>query len=357
MKIRIVLADTDENYIRHFMETIKKFYFEKVEIISFSKKDAFCTHLESHECDAILAEVSFFELCEKYSNALILSEEKDVREIKGNRALCKYQKIDVLYKGILDFIAEQKTDITYVSATKKESPVIAFTSASGGVGKTTASLVYARQLVQKGYQVLFLSLENYSNTDYYLSGEGEGSFSNVLFAIKCGKGNLQLKVESSLKRTQGGLYYLSQPESPGEFLEMNQEDWEKLFLAVQKMGKYHCIVLDLPVAMDETSRNVLPFVDKIVAVTDGRDIVEDKNQKMILWLQQMKILKESMNEGKLLILRNKSQGVMNRRGKLVTCQLPYVVNAVSENAVIENLSNGKKLDVTSIYQPEGEKYV
>ena len=36
MKIRIVLADTDEKYINHFIRAFKIYYFNEVDIVTFS---------------------------------------------------------------------------------------------------------------------------------------------------------------------------------------------------------------------------------------------------------------------------------------------------------------------------------
>jgi hypothetical protein len=40
MKIRIVLADTDEKYINHFIRAFKIYYFNEVDIVTFSDSTA-----------------------------------------------------------------------------------------------------------------------------------------------------------------------------------------------------------------------------------------------------------------------------------------------------------------------------
>lgn len=40
MKIRIVLADTDEKYIDHFIRAFKIYYFNEVDIVTFSDSTA-----------------------------------------------------------------------------------------------------------------------------------------------------------------------------------------------------------------------------------------------------------------------------------------------------------------------------
>ena len=159
MKIRIVLADTDEKYINHFIRAFKIYYFNEVDIVTFSDSTALKKYISSRAYDILLSIASLLPE-EAEGKSMILTSEMGIKEMNGRPAICKYQKIENLYKGILDTIAEQKSGITYSYETSKESPVIAFTSAAGGVGKTTAALVYTRQLVKKGFQVMYLSLYN-----------------------------------------------------------------------------------------------------------------------------------------------------------------------------------------------------
>lgn len=162
MKIRIVLADTDEKYIDHFIRAFKIYYFNEVDIVTFSDSTALKKYISSRAYDILLSVASLLPK-EAEEKSMILTSEMGIKEMNGRPAICKYQKVENLYKGILDTIAEQKSGITYSYETSKESPVIAFTSAAGGVGKTTAALVYTRQLVKKGFQVMYLSLESFSN--------------------------------------------------------------------------------------------------------------------------------------------------------------------------------------------------
>ena len=47
MKIRIVLADTDEKYIDHFIRAFKIYYFYEVDIVTFSDSTALKKYISS----------------------------------------------------------------------------------------------------------------------------------------------------------------------------------------------------------------------------------------------------------------------------------------------------------------------
>ena len=259
--------------------------------------------------------------------------------------------------GILDTIAEQKSGITYSYETSKESPVIAFTSAAGGVGKTTAALVYTRQLVKKGFQVMYLSLESFSNIDYFLNAEGSSNFSNVLFAVKCGKGNLQMKIESSLKQTYGGVYFFSKPMNPNEIDELDQNEWNEFLDAVRAMGKFHCIVIDLPCANEDTAKKIMPLSDRVLFITDGSDTTTEKTQTLMTCISKYDEVNGSDLSTKVSVIQNKCEGPRREIGLPILAELPYVKETRMEKLIMDTLVIAENASLLSIYQPGGQEYV
>lgn len=96
---------------------------------------------------------------------------------------------------------------------------------------------------------MYLSLESFSNIDYFLNAEGSSNFSNVLFAVKCGKGNLQMKIESSLKQTYGGVYFFSKPMNPNEIDELDQNEWNDFWMLCGQWGSFIVLLLTYRVRM------------------------------------------------------------------------------------------------------------
>ena len=101
---------------------------------------------------------------------------------------------------------------------------------------------------------MYLSLESFSNIDYFLNAEGSSNFSNVLFAVKCGKGNLQMKIESSLKQTYGGVYFFSKPMNPNEIDELDQNEWNEFLDAFSNVDKV--VVTDVYAASEDVIEGV-----------------------------------------------------------------------------------------------------
>ena len=334
MKIRIVLADTDEKYIDHFIRAFKIYYFNEVDIVTFSDSTALKKYISSRAYDILLSVASLLPK-EAEEKSMILTSEMGIKEMNGRPAICKYQKVENLYKGILDTIAEQKSGITYSYETSKESPVIAFTSAAGGVGKTTAALVYTRQLVKKGFQVMYLSLESFSNIDYFLNAEGSSNFSNVLFAVKCGKG----------------------PMNPNEIDELDQNEWNEFLDAVRAMGKFHCIVIDLPCANEDTAKKIMPLSDRVLFITDGSDTTTEKTQTLMTCISKYDEVNGSDLSTKVSVIQNKCEGPRREIGLPILAELPYVKETRMEKLIMDTLVIAENASLLSIYQPGGQEYV
>lgn len=359
MKIRIVLADQDQNYINHFSRAMKIFFFNKVEVVAFSKEEALKRYLAEKAYDVFLAAYAFLQTENSMGVKIALAEKKEIKEIRGTPAVCKYQKIEQIYREVLNILAETQKEITYSGSQEMDTKIIAFSSAAGGMGKTTVAMAYARNLAEAGYSTLFLSLENFSILDTYFREPGEMGLSNILFALKCGKGNLQLKVESAMRQVYGNIYYLNPAENPSEVSEIEQEEWKVLFREIGAMGKFHCVVLDLPDMFCPVSQSVAASADRIIIVTDGREKTTAKARVMLDWYRRRDDAEKTNTCGKMAAIQNRSDGTRVEFGIPVIAVLPAITSTDNEEKVISLLtthSAGRDL-LRKIYRPGGEAHV
>ena len=100
LKIKLVVADSDSNYIRHLSSCVQINYFDRLELSTFSAQENLDDFLQKQECDVLLT-TSDFVVSEYRGIRFVLTTEKGVEEVDGIRALCKYQKMEKLYKQIL----------------------------------------------------------------------------------------------------------------------------------------------------------------------------------------------------------------------------------------------------------------
>ena len=82
MKIRIVLADTDEKYIDHFIRAFKIYYFNEVDIVTFSDSTALKKYISSRAYDILLSVASLLPK-EAEEKSMILTSEMGIKEMNA----------------------------------------------------------------------------------------------------------------------------------------------------------------------------------------------------------------------------------------------------------------------------------
>lgn len=192
MKIRVAIIDNNKDYLNNLIDYFNSKYSFEIEPIAFSDVDA-AEKATLNNIDIYLIEEQFVDKFEKYDDIkkIILVSSSDIDEYHGKKATGKYQKIENIYKVILDvYSASTKYDFSQKTG-DVGAKVVCFTSVCGGVGTTTVSLSYAINKAIKGMKVLYLDLNEISNVSAFLNGEGEYTFSDVQYSIKSKKSNLQ----------------------------------------------------------------------------------------------------------------------------------------------------------------------
>ena len=95
------------------------------------------------------------------------------RKCKGYPAICKFQKVDLIYKQILSIYSENSQSVSRESHLNLGgSNVIAFMSPAGGNRNVSMAAACAMQCAGRGNNVLYLNLENLAQVMFF-SGEGQ----------------------------------------------------------------------------------------------------------------------------------------------------------------------------------------
>ena len=256
-KIRVVIADTDKNYIEHFTGCAQINYFEQMELSTFTVQDKLEDYLQKQECDVLLY-TQEFKISEYRGVRFILSEEKEPGEIDGTALLCKYQKMERIYKLLLNAYAESKESYKlHLQNQKTGTRIVTFISAAGGAGKSLCAAGFSYIQAVSGKRVLYLSTETFPTTEEFFSAEGEITLSQVFFAIKRSKGNVPMKIESALQWDRCGVSFFRPGDNPLEVLEITSQDWEELLVQLIAMNRFDVIVVDTENSLSEQMRGIM----------------------------------------------------------------------------------------------------
>lgn len=306
MKIRVAIVDRDENYAKRLISNLQVNYADKVEVYYFSAVESIKEFLTGNHVHVILADAqSGFEqdlIPERTSFAYLVSNH-DVEELHGMPAVCKFQKVDLLYKNVLSLFADMEKDMV-VKGGQGDHHVVLFTSAQGGVGTSALAAAYAMHKAGKGERVLYLSLDKMHRAETCFSGEGNMSFSDVIYAIKSKRANLSIKLESCVKKDSTGVDFFDSAKNANDMLDINAEDMEQLWQALST--NYDYIVVDAALDFSPVCNLLLQDLAKdVIIVDDGSEVGNVKFQRALEVLELMEQGKKGSILSKCRILYNR----------------------------------------------------
>ena len=104
MKIKLAILEKDTSYLSRIVSVFGTKYADKFEIYSFTNQDVALNNLDSAKIDVMVASDSFdidvAALPARCAFAYMV-DSIDVDMVNDQRAICKFQKADLIYKQIL----------------------------------------------------------------------------------------------------------------------------------------------------------------------------------------------------------------------------------------------------------------
>ncbi len=272
MKIKLMICTKDNSYAARFMNYFDIHYADRMELVQFTDTELLGQYINKEHLDICLMDREMLKdvaaVIKDRAIVAVLTEDRD-EEAEPYQCIYKYQKAEIIFKELLNIYADKKSNIkAFHKHAPNEARSYAFCSASGGAGATTASLAYAiRQAREKN--VLYLNLQQYSNADLILKGEGTGKFDDVIFALKSKRGTLSLKLESLVRKSKENVNFFVSCDNPLDLQELTAEEIGKLLREVTLCGLYQEVIIDIDSRLNPLEIAVMEQVDHIILVEGG----------------------------------------------------------------------------------------
>lgn len=287
----MAVLESDTVYLNRIVSIFQARYADKLEVFSFTEKDTAIQYLGSARIDVFLAGESFQVMEAEIPSACgfaYLVEEGDIKTFRGAEAVNKFQKIEMIYRRILGIFSEKTAAVTGVNLNGgNECRIMAFLSAAGGTGSSTASAACAMNFAQKGKRVLYLNLERFGSADVFFSGEGSSSLGDVIYAVKRRKGSLNMKLESAVRHDESGVFFFSSTGTALDMGELKTEEVQEILGVLRISGSYDFLVLDLNFSLDQSFLKVLEECSSIVFVADGSQVSNVKLERVLESLETL----------------------------------------------------------------------
>lgn len=279
MKIKLAILEKDKCYLARMVSVFGTKYADKFEIYSFTEQEVALSNLSSAKIDVLVAgdgfDIDVTKLPTRCGFAYLV-DAADIDMVNNQRAICKFQKADLIYKQILSVYSEKAGSITGFKMNSDEGKVILFCSPGGGTGCSTAAAACAMHMAATGQKTLYLNLEKFGSSDLFFSGEGLFNMSDIIFAFKSKKANLHLKLESCVKQDRSGVYFYSAPKVALDMMEFGIDEILRLLSEIQLMGEYDYIVIDADFSLTKDSLKLYREAREIVLVGDGAEMSNNK---------------------------------------------------------------------------------
>lgn len=274
MKIRIGIADPDKRYLQRITNVFNEKYAGELEVYSFSDFSGLLQALGTVRIDVVLAseapDVDPSALPPRCGFAY-LSETQSGRNSEGYEVISKFQRIDLIYKQVLNIFSEKAVSVTGPLREDDGCLTAAFSSPAGGTGTTTMAAAAAMRFAMMGRRTIYLGLDIFGRSDDFFTGEGTYTMSDVIFALKNRNANLGLKLESCVRRDiHTGAYFYASPQLALDMAELTKDDIMTLIEELKASGKYDVLILDAPFGLEQERLDILRRAEAVVMVSDGR---------------------------------------------------------------------------------------
>ncbi|MBE6961228.1 MAG: chromosome partitioning protein ParA [Ruminococcaceae bacterium] len=282
MKIKLAILEKDPSYLNRIVTAFSVKYADNLEIYSFTNGELALSALDTNRIDVFLVSDAFeieMNAIPKRCGFAYFVDSPDVETLNNQRAICKFQKADLIYKEILSLYSENKGGATGLKFNDDSTKLIAFSSPSGGSGSSTAAAACAMHFATKGKKTLYLNLEKFGSADAFFRGSGGFDMSDVIYALKSKKTNLPMKLEGCVKQADNGVYFYSQTKVALDMLELSAEDMIRLLAELKITGSYDYIVADMDFSIDAASIQAYKQAHAVVWVGDGSELSNMKIQR------------------------------------------------------------------------------
>lgn len=308
MKIKLAILEKDTSYLNRIVAVFSTKYADKFQIYSFSDPQIAISSVGAEKIDVLIANDSFeIDLSQlpKRCSFVYFVDSVDIDSINGQRAICKFQKAELIYKQILSIFSENAGRFADLKLTDDECAVYTFSSPCGGTGTSCVAAACAMRLASQGKRVLYLNLNAFDSPDLFFAGEGQFGMSDVIFSLKSKKVNLAMKLESYVKQDVSGVYFFSQPNFALDMLELKQEEKLQLISELKLLGAYDYLILDMDFGLDKQHMDFYNKSHVVVMVCDGSETSNTKVQRASAALTMMDQNSDMAMAGRFALVYNR----------------------------------------------------
>lgn len=313
IKIKLGIVDSDRLYLERITELIGKKYSDQIELYSFSDPSSVLQSVRDNRINFLAVsqdiQINTDSLAD-FCMFAYLTDSGVIDTYNGYRTICRYQRMDVIYRKILGLYSEKLADkVRYRLSGREKARMSLFIPCCEGAGAATTAAAFAEHLAAAGKKTLFLNLRQFRDTSGIFRASGDSSFSDVIFSLKSRKVNITLKLESLVKQDACGVYFYDTCRNPLDINEIKDSELRMLIDEVSENTGYDHIVVVSDFFVSDRLVTLMEYASDVILVSG------DTALSKIMFNQKTEVISsiEKRNQisitGKMKMLFNRSRYV------------------------------------------------
>lgn len=349
-RIKVAILEFSENYLNRLVNALNNKYQNRMDIYSFTTKELLDEFMNREKLDAILIDEKIRKEELKLSGCpfAYLVDAEEICNLDGVKAISRYQKVEGIFKSILDLVSDRRmNDEEVIIHQKSNSKMITFLSGGSGSGNSTIAAAYCLTLKDIGHRVLYLNLDPFGISSVFYNSEGSQCLSDLIIAIKNKRGNFSIKLESAAKLDASGVYFLDETTSPMDLMELSPNEFSQLIEEIISCNLYDYIVADGNLINPNFLQALMKRSYRTILVSKGSWISNSKLTKLIHLMNSISDRDKLDLNGRIHVLYNQFSTGSSRR--LEADEVPGCLgeipkyNCHSSKDLARFLSNGDEL--------------
>lgn len=266
-KPRIVIVDSDINYIIPLQMKFVDEFFEKIDLEIITDpiyfNDLFST---PQKIDILIISDEFYTPAvhrHNLSHVFVMKEqyeEEQTAELNVDR-IFKYTSIKEIFNEI---VGKSSDSLRIENNGKQESQIVVVYSANGGTGKTTVAMGICASLTKNYKRVLYLNASHLQVFHNFL--ENKSSVSSNEFYACLGSQNESMYENIRHVIRKEHFNYIPPFKAALMSLGLDYSIYLKMIESIKKSGDYDYILVDADVTFDEDKAKLLNLADKVMVV-------------------------------------------------------------------------------------------
>jgi cellulose biosynthesis protein BcsQ len=268
-KPRIIIADTDENYITTLKLKFVEEYFNRVNLEILTEERYFEELFSSpQKVDILVVSESLYSKDLQRHNinhTFIMTEHNDEKgktEDLSVVRIFKYTSIKVVFNEI---IANSSEVLQNLSGMQQDCKIVLVYSANGGVGKTTLALGMSHCLTKNYKRVLYINAASIQYFQKKMENQSAITTSDVYAKLVTANGQIYAEIEHVIRRET--FHYLPPFKAPLMSLGLPYSIYETIAQSAKASKEYDYIIIDADPTFDEDKAKLLSIADQVVMVT------------------------------------------------------------------------------------------